>query len=109
MTISSTLLFGIAENYAGFASIMFPRPLPPGHAPTVHFMPNGATSTECPRGGTEPVAEEGNLCVYGFTFSSTTEPTYFSSEERDESGDVLVFSASKPEGIGEGTWAMTAE
>jgi hypothetical protein len=101
-------------------TISFPFTLPESEGQTgtqvnVHYLAAGATPTaECPGSSSEPLAEEGNLCVYeaegfGATYSEEVNPeTGTSAEGAGRNGAILQFIEGEEFGFGQGTWAVTA-
>jgi len=77
--------------------------------PGVHFIEEGAPTTECPGSAETPKALSGNLCVYivqleNFNFCCTTKRDDFA-----HSGLILSLPVTNTaeEAVARGTWALT--
>jgi hypothetical protein len=101
-----------AEVFGAYVPISFAYPLPTDGAAKLHFIAIGATAPpECPGTAAEPLAEEGNICVYegngfGMTFESIENPGN-TGEEVGAVGVILNFTGPE-NGSARGTWALTA-
>jgi len=87
-------------------SISFPIPLT-GALPEVqiHFLSVGEGETpECPGTVAEPKAAAGNLCVYAQELKSLSLSLVHSY-----TSGIVLDATYKAEGLGFGTWAVTAE
>jgi Collagen triple helix repeat (20 copies) len=95
----------------GVASISFTVPL--ATAPTLNFLREGVKeTTNCPGTAENPLAEEGQLCVYT-EFADESEGKLELIEESPRgSGTNLVFFTEEVTNVGrriQGSWAVTAK